>query len=238
MELVEERWKLLKALRDAQGNKVSTLGKSMVGYQDYYDTAHRLLSDSRWPATFTITDEDRKRYGNNPVGISAILARNAIAADGGTHYVHICHPNWDHHVQIWDKSAASNHYKQCDDFDPAFSSLLEDLSATRSKHDPSKTLLDETLVVCMGEFGRTVGALNNMDGRDHHNKCYPALFAGAGVKGGTVLGASDGQGSKCVHEHGGERTGPLHRFRQSAVRGRCCRARGLCRAAVSGWRPA
>ena len=198
MELIEERWKLLKALRDTQGDKVSSLGKSMAGYKDYYDTAHRLLSDTRWPETFNITEEDRKRYGNNPVGISAILARNALAADGGTHYVHICHPGWDHHVQIWDKSAASNHYKLCDEFDPAFSSLLEDLAKTKSKHDPTKTLLDETLVVCMGEFGRTVGALNNMDGRDHHNRAYPAMFAGAGVKGGTVLGATDKDGGKCI----------------------------------------
>ena len=198
LELIEERWRLLKALRDVQGNKASTLGKSMAGYEDYYDTAHRLLSDPRWPAAFQISEEDRKRYGNNPVGVSSILARNVLAADGGAHYVHICHPGWDHHVQIWDKKAASNHYKLCDEFDPAFSSLLEDLAKTPSKADPSRTLLDETLVVCMGEFGRTVGALNNMDGRDHHNKCYPALFAGAGVKGGRVLGASNKDGALCV----------------------------------------
>ena len=198
LELIEERWRLLKALRESQGNKVAALGKSMAGYQDYYDTAHRLLSDARWPAAFQISEEDRKRYGNNPVGTSAILARNVLAADGGAHYVHICHPGWDHHVQIWDKKAPSNHYKLCDEFDPAFSSLLEDLAKTPSKTDAGRTLLDETLVICMGEFGRTVGALNNMDGRDHHNKCYPALFAGAGVKGGRVLGASDNDGSLCV----------------------------------------
>ena len=198
LELIEERWRLLKALRESQGNRVTALGKSMAGYQDYYDTAHRLLSDARWPAAFQISEEDRKRYGNNPVGTSAILARNVLAADGGAHYVHICHPGWDHHVQIWDKKAPSNHYKLCDEFDPAFSSLLEDLAKTPSKTEAGRTLLDETLVICMGEFGRTVGALNNMDGRDHHNKCYPALFAGAGVKGGRVLGASDNDGALCV----------------------------------------
>lgn len=198
LELIEERWRLLKALRESQGNKAAAMGKSMAGYQGFYDTAHRLLSDPRWPAAFQINDEDRKRYGNNPVGTSAILARNVLAADGGAHYVHICHPGWDHHVQIWDKKAPSNHYKLCDEFDPAFSSLLEDLAKIPSKTDAGRTLLDETLVVCMGEFGRTVGALNNMDGRDHHNRCYPALFAGAGVKGGRVLGASDKDGSLCI----------------------------------------
>ena len=60
----------------------------------------------------------------------------------------------------------------------------------------AKTLLDETLVVVMGEFGRTPGALNNMAGRDHHNKCYPAMFAGAGVKADRVLGRTDSEGAE------------------------------------------
>jgi uncharacterized protein DUF1501 len=67
-----------------------------------------------------------------------------------------------------------------------------------SPHTPDKTLLDETLVVCMSEFGRTPGKLNFMAGRDHHKHCFPAMFAGAGVKGGTVLGASDADGWHCV----------------------------------------
>ncbi|MGH9661414.1 MAG: DUF1501 domain-containing protein, partial [Bryobacteraceae bacterium] len=169
VELLEERWRLLRELRDAEKSRFTGLGKEMAGYHDFYETAHRLLTDQRWPAAFTIPEEDRKRYGNNSVGISCILARNVLTQDAGTHYIHICHPGWDHHVQIWDKSASSNHYKLCDEFDPALSSLLDDLAATRSKTDPSKSLLDETLVVVMGEFGRTPGALNNMAGRDHHN---------------------------------------------------------------------
>ena len=76
--------------------------------------------------------------------------------------------------------------------------MLEDLAAIPSKTNPEKTLLDETLVVNMSEFGRTPGALNNMAGRDHHNPVYPALFAGAGVKGGVRHGASDAGGAKCA----------------------------------------
>lgn len=72
------------------------------------------------------------------------------------------------------------------------------MNSIGSKTDPSKTLLDETLVVAMSEFGRTVGALNNMLGRDHYNKCFPALFAGAGVKGGRVLGRTDSGGAKVL----------------------------------------
>lgn len=198
VELLEERWRLLTQLRDSRAVRPAAFGRDMAGYEDYYDTAHRLLSDSRWPEAFQIKPEDRRRYGDHPVGISCILARNVLAQDAGTHYIHICHPGWDHHVQIWDRKASSNHYGLCAEFDPAFSSLLEDLAATRSKTDPSKSLLDETLVVCMSEFGRTPGALNNMAGRDHYNHCYPALFAGAGVKGGRILGRTDSGGAKCI----------------------------------------
>lgn len=198
IELLEERWKLLDQLRRSERVKLAAYGREMSSYGDFYDTAHRLLTDARWPAAFQIGEADRKRYGNTPVGISSILARNVLAQDAGTHYIHICHPGWDHHVKIWDHAVADNHYKLCAEFDPAFSSLLEDLATTRSKHDPAKTLLDETLVVALGEFGRTPGQLNNMAGRDHYNKTYPALFAGAGVKGGTVLGRTDAEGQKCL----------------------------------------
>ena len=208
IELLEERWRLLRELKDVEKSRISTYGKAMAGYDDFYDTAHRLLSDTRWPDAFKIPEQDRKRYGNNSVGISCILARNVLEQDAGTHYIHICHPGWDHHVQIWDRKAASNHYTLCAEFDPALSSLMEDLSTTKSKTDPSKTLLDETLVVVMGEFGRTPGALNNMAGRDHYNKCYPAMFAGAGVKGGQILGRTDSQGAKCIETGWGRKEQP------------------------------
>ncbi len=198
VELLEERWRLLTELRKAENDRGAHYGREMESYGAFYDSAHRLLTDERWPNAFEITDEDRKRYGNTTVGISSILARNVLAQDAGTHYIHICHPGWDHHVKIWDRKAGSSHYTLCAEFDPAFSSLLEDLATIRSKTDPSKTLLDETLVVAMSEFGRTIGALNNMAGRDHYNKCFPALFAGAGVKGGRTLGRTDKDGAKCL----------------------------------------
>jgi len=198
IELLEERWRLLDALRKTDRQRLASFGRDMAGYEDFYDTAHRLLSDSRWPEAFQISEEDRRRYGNTTVGISCILARNALAQDAGTHYIHICHPGWDHHVQIWDKSAGTNHYKLCEEFDPAFSSLLEDLARIPSKALPGKKLLDETLVVALSEFGRTPGALNNMAGRDHYNKCFPVMFAGAGVRGGQIHGRTDGEGARCL----------------------------------------
>ncbi len=197
VELIEERWRVLTRLREIRGS-MSSYGRDVGAYEDFSDTAKRLLTDSRWPATFKVTDQDRKRYGNTGVGIASALTRNVLAQDAGTRYVHICQHGWDHHKNIWDKSNADNHYKLIADFDPAAASLIEDLATTPSKATPGKMLLDETLVVLMSEFGRTPGPLNHLAGRDHHKHVFPALFAGAGVKGGLVLGASDSEGRTCA----------------------------------------
>jgi uncharacterized protein (DUF1501 family) len=196
--LLEQRWNLLQKLQGAERARLIGYGREMAAYNDFYGAAYQLISDPRWPQAFQVTDEDRERYGDNPLGIACILARNVLRQDGGTRYIHICHPGWDHHVYIWDRSKESNHYIQCAQYDQAFAALLEDLSSSPSKVDPQTTLLDETLVVSMGEFGRTPGALNNMAGRDHYNKCFPALFAGAGVQGGRMLGRTDVDGATCI----------------------------------------
>lgn len=197
-ELLEERWRLLSGLREIQKPGMTSFGRGITGFEDFSITAKQLLMDKRWPEAFRINEEERKRYGNSSVGLASILARNLLNQDGGTHYIHICHNGWDHHKSIWDRKAKTNHYELIKEMDPAAASLLEDLGVTPSKAIPGKTLLDETLVVIMGEFGRTPGPLNFMSGRDHHKHCFPAMFAGAGVKGGLVLGASDSQGWKCV----------------------------------------
>jgi hypothetical protein len=196
-ELLEERWRLLSGLRQVERSRMASYGRTTAGFEDFSDTARKLLMDPRWPETFRITDDERKRYGNTSVGLSAALARNLLKQNGGTHYIHICHNGWDHHRDIWNKQAKTNHYVLINEMDPALASLIEDLSATPGSAS-GKTLLDETLVVCMGEFGRTPGPLNFMGGRDHHKHCFPAMFAGAGVKGGTILGASDERGYNCV----------------------------------------
>ena len=198
LELVEERWRLLAKLREAQRGRLASFERKMASYESFYDAAHQLLADDRWPRAFGITAEDRKRYGESDVAISCVLARNMLAADAGTRYVHICHPGWDHHKYIWDHSAKTSHYKLCAEFDRAFSALMEDLASLRSPQAPERTLLDETLVVAMSEFGRTPGALNNMAGRDHYNKVFPALFAGAGVEPGLILGETDSEGASCL----------------------------------------
>lgn len=198
LELVEERWRLLAKLREAQRGRLRTFERRMASYESFYDAAHQLLSDGRWAQAFQITAADRERYGDTDVATSCVLARNMLAADAGTRYLHICHPGWDHHKYIWDHSAKTSHYKLCAEFDRAFSALVGDLAALPSRDDPERSVLDETLVVAMSEFGRTPGALNNMAGRDHYNKVFPALFAGAGVKPSQILGATDTEGARCL----------------------------------------
>jgi len=197
VELLEERWRVLEGLRELNRPRMKGLARTVDAYEDFSETAKKLLTDARWPATFKITDEDRKRYGNSAPGLGCALARNLLRQDAGTRYIHICQHGWDHHRRIWDRTTEDNHYALIKDFDPALASLIEDLAATPSKHSPNKTLLDETLVVFMSEFGRTPGPLNFILGRDHHKHVFPAMFAGGGVKGGTVLGASDADGRFC-----------------------------------------
>ena len=196
-ELLEERWRVLEGLRRIGRERLSGLGRQIDAYEDFSATGKKLLTDPRWPSAFQIGDADRARYGNTAVGLSCALTRNVLAQDAGTRYIHICHNGWDHHKSIWDRSVKDNHYKLIAEFDPAAASLIEDLAATPSKESQGKSLLDETLVVLMSEFGRTPRALNHIAGRDHHKYIFPAMFAGAGVKGGVVLGASDADGDRC-----------------------------------------
>ncbi len=198
VELLEERWRLLTQLRDTQRDRMKAYGKQLGAFEDFSEVGKRMLTDERWPAAFRLSDEDRKRYGDNAVGLSCAFARNLLQQDGGTRYIHICQHGWDHHNNIWNTEKDNNHYKLISQFDPAAASLLEDLAATPGKTDSSKSLLDETLVVLMSEFGRTPGALNHLGGRDHHREVFPALFAGGGVRGGAIIGESDAEGRYCT----------------------------------------
>jgi hypothetical protein len=198
VELVEERWRILQGFREISRERMKAFDRSIGAFDDFSVTAKRLLTDPRWPSAFKISSEDKKRYGDTGPGLACALARNVLRENGGTRYIHICQHGWDHHKYIWDRTKADNHYKLMEDFDPALASLIEDLAVTPSKETPGKMLLDETLVVFMSEFGRTPGKLNHMAGRDHHKYAFPAMFAGAGVKGGLILGESDKDGDKVV----------------------------------------
>ena len=89
---------------------------------------------------------------------------------------------WDHHAKIFE-----NLDKKLPQFDQGFSALMEDMT--------DRGLLKDTLIVCMGEFGRTP-KVNKDAGRDHWGHAGVMLFAGAGVRGGKIIGATDKTGSQ------------------------------------------
>jgi hypothetical protein len=136
----------------------------------------------------------RGRYGRNTFGQACLLARRLV--EHGVRLVTINmfdtvfdQVTWDCHADGGSLSSRLDDYKQtlCPMFDLAYTALLEDLQ--------QRGRLDNTLVVAMGEFGRTPH-LNPRGGRDHWPGCWTILFAGGGVKGGQVIGASDATGSE------------------------------------------
>ncbi|MBS0264134.1 MAG: DUF1501 domain-containing protein [Planctomycetes bacterium] len=145
--------------------------------------AYQLLSaGGRFREAFDIereAPETRDRYGRHPFGQSLLLARRLIEAGMPVVQANMgSMNNWDTHgsnfAQLKDRLLPP--------FDQGLAALLTDLD--------ERNLLDETLVVCIGEFGRTP-QINPTAGRDHWSGVFSALFAGAGVRGGQVVGASD-----------------------------------------------
>jgi uncharacterized protein (DUF1501 family) len=131
---------------------------------------------------FTFAAAERTRYGNSAFGNACITARNLLRAGLGTRFIQIAIGGWDHHVNIYQANTLANVGKQ---FDTGLANLIADLK--------TDGLLDSTLIVAMGEFGRTVGPLNSQNGRDHFLQ-QAALFAGAGITGRRAIGATDATG--------------------------------------------
>jgi hypothetical protein len=125
------------------------------------------------------TERTRDRFGRTTFGQSALLARRLIERD--VRFVTINFGGWDHHAQIW-----NGLNRKLPELDQGLSALIEDLD--------QRGLLSTTLVVAMGEFGRTP-LVNRETGRDHWGPAASLIFAGAGVRGGLVLGQTDRRGA-------------------------------------------
>jgi hypothetical protein len=149
-ETLQRRWERLQQLDKSLRGGDAGLDRSFGDYHEYYRGAWAIMNDPRVPEVFTITDEDKKRYGSSAIGNSLILARNLFRADAGTRFIMASHGGWDHHGNIY-KEGTRNHPVLIRELDAAFTSLIKDLDAIPSKHAPGKTLLDETLVVAMSD---------------------------------------------------------------------------------------
>jgi hypothetical protein len=195
--VLEERWRLLSELTKVSGAEQAALGSRAKDYQVFYNDAYRILNDSRWPQLFQASPEDKTRYGDDEFGLGCVLARNILAADAGTRFIYVYDGDrWDHHSGIFDKNAEWNHYKTCTRFDKGVVSLMTDLTAMPGSA-PGRTMLDDTLIVCTSEFGRTPD-MNPVAGRDHYKGTYTTMFLGGGVVGGRIIGRTDADGGKCT----------------------------------------
>jgi hypothetical protein len=184
-------------LRDIISSGMPDLERATARYDlpSYYSTALNLILSGRARNAFDLSRETpqmRDRYGRNTFGQCCLLARRLIEA--GTRVVEVNWPkvaNSDNHS--WDVHAGLSQRMRTQAapmFDTGLAALISDLA--------EKGLLDETLVVAVGEFGRsplrgvsTSGNDNTNDGRDHWPYCYTACVAGAGIKRGFVYGRSD-----------------------------------------------
>jgi hypothetical protein len=190
------RWKLLSQLERESGSTQGAGVRQIEEYESHYSGAHAIMLSPKSARILQLKQEERKRYGASALGDACLLGRNLIAAEAGTRYVFITHDGWDLHAKAYDKTSPRNQYSLGRELDDALSSLLTDLSQQTTKE--GDRLLDKTLIVCMGEFGRTVGDLTVNKGRDHHRFASTSLFAGGGVKGGRIIGATDPTGAKVV----------------------------------------
>jgi uncharacterized protein (DUF1501 family) len=187
-----DRWTLIQKVDDDRAT--GSLGRNAADMGSFYDQAKALFDTPDIAKTFAYTTQEFARYGSTGFGGSLVVARNLISAQRGTRFVQVTLGGWDNHSGIYTPNAGI--YSPMKSFDPAFAALLADLAAAPGSAT-GKTLLDETLVVVIGEFGRTVGALNAQNGRDHYQR-MSIVFAGGGVKGGRVVGATDPTGAKAT----------------------------------------
>ena len=197
-ESLKRRWDRLQQLDNAMRAGDERLDRGFADYHEYYRGAWAIMNDPRVPGIMSISEEDKKRYGASSLGNSLILARNLLRADAGTRFIMANHGGWDHHGNIY-KENTRNHPVLIKELDLAFSNLIKDLDGTPSRHTPGGTLLDETLVIAMSEFGRTTGPLSETrQGREHYMQVHSGMFAGGGMRRGAVIGKTDSAGGKVV----------------------------------------
>lgn len=152
----------------------------------YTEQALKMIMDPSVREAFDLSKESEKTkdaYGRDGAGQSMLLARRLVEA--GTRFVTAA----GYKINEWDTHATNDKLhrdKLCPSFDRSFSALLDDLD--------QRGLLESTVVIAMGEFGRTPH-VNPKSGRDHWPNCWSLIMGGGGIQGGTVVGASDERGA-------------------------------------------
>src|SRR5438093_2941654 len=204
--VLAERWEVLGRMSEVSPS--GGIGGKANEYKAHYEYAFKILTDARFKKVLNISDQDKTRYGvpkdkgAAKIGLAMLLARNILAADAGARV------SWgaktynggngpaDNHDRLYGRGAFAPKAAQLSIYvtgprlDAAFSNLVEDLSKMPGKQ-PGKTLLDETMICMIHEFGRNP-EMNTNGGRDHWGACFANLFMGAGIKPGRIIGKTDG----------------------------------------------
>lgn len=161
-------------------------GDPVPALDDYYEQGYNLVTSPEAQRAFAIDQESektREAYGRNAFGQRVLLARRLVEA--GVPFITLNNGGWDHHVDIFGGMA-----NRLPPLDQALAALVEDLD--------QRGLLDTTLLVVLGEFGRTpkLSVLSGQTkvGRNHWSNAMSILFAGCGTPGGQVVGATDRKG--------------------------------------------
>jgi hypothetical protein len=156
-------------------------GKQEVAdHQKVYQQAARMVTSPQM-AAFDLTKEPQKlqeAYGGSPFGKGCLLARRLV--ETGVTFVEVNLGNWDTHQDNFERTKTL-----CGQLDAPFATLIRDLA--------DRGLLDKTLVIWMGEFGRTP-RINPRSGRDHYPRAFDVVLSGGGARGGQVIGKTDAGG--------------------------------------------
>ncbi len=156
-------------------------GDPTLAADEFFQQGLQLISSPEAQAAFDIHREPesiRDKYGRNSFGQRALLARRLVSA--GVPFVTLYHGGWDHHSDIF-----SSFKTKVPPFEATIAALIEDLK--------EQGMLERTMVIALGEFGRTP-KVNSRGGRDHWSNAMSVMFAGGGTPGGQVIGATDRQG--------------------------------------------
>jgi hypothetical protein len=164
-----------------QGFIAQRRGQASIDHQAVYGKTVRMMN-SRYTRAFRLDDEDarvRDSYGRGSFGSGCLMARRLI--EQGVTFVEVALGGWDTHANAFDTLST----RLLPELDKAMGALVSDLA--------SRGLIDSTMVVWMGEFGRTP-RINQDAGRDHWPRSWSIVMGGGGLKGGQVVGSTDKDG--------------------------------------------
>jgi hypothetical protein len=177
------RLQMLKLTED--GFAAQRRGLAAIDHRAVYEKTVRMMN-SRYTRALRVDDAPaavRDRYGRNAFGQGCLMARRLV--EMGVTFVEVALGGWDNHSDIFDTLSNT----LLPQLDQGMGALVEDLARSG--------LLDSTLVVWMGEFGRTP-RINQNAGRDHWPRSWSVVLGGAGIRGGQVVGATDRDGIEIV----------------------------------------